>query len=491
MNKPKDDLHRLIQLMTQAEKRYFKMHFALKQNVLTDLYEIINKMQVYDEEFVKKHLNENAAKNLKVHKVQLMDLLLRSLASYHQKRTPASRIRQGLEEVDLLITKQLHDAAFDRLQKIKQFCLEYEEFTYLLEIAYKEYQMQYIWIDKIGISNFHAFSQIGEYLDKLVHQNELSIFNIKMLDIIREHDYDVNSAEMKRLVYERMQDPVLQNDKETLRAKLIKNMFYAQAYDVLKDKELEHFYRKSNLDLVEQHKAFREVSPFGYLAVLRNYANFCEENEHWDLLSATIQRAKDFTAKYPAWNIQLINFYQSEVHMHFNLHNFEYLHRVIEPEVAVLVEYYHLSGQRIVQIINLHFALLNIVLGQPAVAQKYLWQLHEAADDIKAYFEEIYKIVEIINHFESGDYFLVSNIVNAIRRKKGNQASHFYDACLQWFKKLSARPADQSRLAQELLAQLPKFEKEKVLNLFNYFQLQGWLQAKASGIPFVQKKMKA
>lgn len=488
MNKPKDDLHRLIQLMTQAEKRYFKMHFALKQNVLTDLYEIINKMQVYDEELLKSHLTKTTAKNLKVHKVQLMDLLLRSLASYHQKRTPASRIRQGLEEVDLLITKQLHDAAFDRLQKLKQFCLEYEEFTYLLEIIYKEYQMQYIWIDKIGISNFYAFSQIEEYLGKLKHQNELSILNVKMLDTYRQHEYDANSEEMRQFVYACMKSPLLQQDQETFRAKLIKNMFYAQAYSVLKDKELEHFYRKNNLDLVEQRETFKEVSPFGYLAVLRNYANFCEENEHWDLLSETIQRAKDFVAKHPAWKIQLINFYQSEVHMHFNLQNFAYLQEVIVPAVAALVEQYHLSGQRIVQIINLDFALLYITIGEPAIAQKYLWQLHEAADDIKAYFEEIYKIVEIINHFESGDYFLVENLINAIRRKKGNQVSSFYNACLQWFKKLSTHPADQAKLAQELLDQLPGFEKDKVLNIFTYFRLEHWLQAKAAGVPFVQKK---
>ena len=57
------------------------------------------------------------AKNLKVYKVQLLNLILKSLTSYHSKNNPKSQIRSGLEEVDVLIDKQLYTYASDHLAR--------------------------------------------------------------------------------------------------------------------------------------------------------------------------------------------------------------------------------------------------------------------------------------------------------------------------------------------------------------------------------------
>jgi len=88
--------------MSASEKRYYKRHYASEKNLTTDLFDFINKMEFYLEEDVKSHFkNTKLAKNLKVYKVQLTDVLLKSLVSYYSKKSVKSRIRQGLEEIDL------------------------------------------------------------------------------------------------------------------------------------------------------------------------------------------------------------------------------------------------------------------------------------------------------------------------------------------------------------------------------------------------------
>ena len=81
MKKPSDNIFRLVQSMTPAEKRYFKRHYASDQNVTTDLFDFINTLSSYDEEAVKRHFGTKVAKNLKVYKIQLNDLVLKSLVS--------------------------------------------------------------------------------------------------------------------------------------------------------------------------------------------------------------------------------------------------------------------------------------------------------------------------------------------------------------------------------------------------------------------------
>ena len=76
MKKPSDHIFRLIHAMTPAEKRYFKRHFASEQSVLTQLFDFINKMKSYDEQLIKQSFEENVARNFKVYKVQLFELLM-------------------------------------------------------------------------------------------------------------------------------------------------------------------------------------------------------------------------------------------------------------------------------------------------------------------------------------------------------------------------------------------------------------------------------
>lgn len=139
MKPPNNQLFLLIHSMTAAEKRYFKRHYASDKNQTTELFDFINSMSTYDENLVKEHFsNSKLSTNLKVYKVQLAKLVLKSLISYRAHRNIESKIRNGLEEINILMEKELYDYAWRKLKKLRILCEKCKAYTYLLEISDKE-----------------------------------------------------------------------------------------------------------------------------------------------------------------------------------------------------------------------------------------------------------------------------------------------------------------------------------------------------------------
>ena len=135
MKTPSSQLFYLIKKMSAAEKRFLKIHFSSVKSHLTELFDFINTQDTYDEKVVKANFsNSLISKNLKVYKVQLTELILRSQVAYHAKRTVRSQIRILLEEVDILLEQFMVPVALVRLNKAIEICKKNND-TGLLVVA--------------------------------------------------------------------------------------------------------------------------------------------------------------------------------------------------------------------------------------------------------------------------------------------------------------------------------------------------------------------
>lgn len=142
MKTPSDQVFRLIKKMTAAEKRFMKIHFSSGKSHLTELFDYLNIQDEYDEKEVKLYFdNTPISKNLKVYKVQLMDMVMRSQVAYHAKRKVRSKIRMLLEEVDILSDSNLLDLADHRLKKAIEIGYENNETTLLVTALHHRLKM--------------------------------------------------------------------------------------------------------------------------------------------------------------------------------------------------------------------------------------------------------------------------------------------------------------------------------------------------------------
>jgi len=484
MKKPTNNLHRLIQKMTQAEKRYFKMHFAFSRSVLIELYDLINKMEVYDEEKVKAQLSGKAAKNLKVYKVQLLDLLLRSLVLYHQKRKIHSKIRVGMEEVDVLMSKQLYELAADRLAKVKQICLKYEEYTALHDVVHREFSLFHIREDKIGISRWTVYDEMGTYLEYLSSQHENSLTGVQLIDLQKQgyhHDLTAEKRQYYEQVLERLEKS--ENKDWSFRALLSRNIVRTLAYQALGNQDLEKFYRKKNIELFDEYPHFKDTLSFEYLAVLRNYANHCLEYRDFDSLKRAVRNAREFAKDSAEWEHQLIYFCYVEIHMFYIKHEYDYIKNEIEPQVVSLIEKFKLSEDRISIMVFALLAVTNIALKNSRQAHEYLQEIFKAPEDIKDFFSDIFMIIGFINHYQTNDEFLIEKEIATVKRKCSTgkrKCSDFFKHTIEFFRVLIASPTRRSDVAKSFLSSFEQYQDDRFYHHFIFFDLQRWVSAVAN-----------
>ncbi|MBK7870956.1 MAG: hypothetical protein IPJ74_09835 [Saprospiraceae bacterium] len=453
MKKPKDYLYRLIASMTPPEKRYFKIHFGQIESVLTQLFDIVNGLTEYDETFVKKQLQETAAKNLKVHKIQLTELLLKSLTLFHSQKTVYSKIRMGLEEVDLLIDKELYEMATDRLLKLKKLCLEYQEYAYLIEVINRDFRLNHIRYDKIGQSQLPIFEELKSAIEHLKEQFRYAELGNRLLDTKRKQELSGFSEDEVEYCRRLFESDFLQNENEprSLRAKLARNTLLTFLHDILNNKEQSLHYRLNSVALFQAHPDYARHHSFDFIGTLRNLVNLYLKENHFKEARLVMQEAIDFAEKYKIHREQLVYFHYSELVIEYNLGNFELIVNNIEPKIIKHLEQYDIAQDRIGIITFLYLSITHLILGNHKNTQCCLRRLFESSNDLQEYFTEIFTIVEFISHYESNEHILLNNILITRNRKskKREESNIFYKVILKLFKKLIDQPSNSAEIAKE------------------------------------------
>ena len=481
MKQPKGKIHQLIQAMSPAEKRYFKRHYASPQGNLTQLFDFINGMQEYDEELIKKEFSDSKlSQNLKVYKVQLLNLLLKSLVSYHSKQSIKSQIRIGLEEVDVLMEKQLYKHAQDRLKRIKKECQKYQEYTYLIEIAYKEFRLQYIQRDRSGMSKNPIYNELKESIKHLEEQVQLTLLSAQVMDY-RKSINKLESPTAYQDYCEKImtENPLMRFDTEelTFRSNLSRNIILSNIYSFLQDSENHRSLKKENVDLFEQQPHFKSYLTFEYLAVLLNYTNLCLEEKNYKKVEVMVEQARHFAGDNPVFKRQLIYFYYALIKANFERRKFSDNLIDLEDKVLVLLKEYQIQKERIALIIYYQFALCYLAFEKPKKVQAYVRLMHQCHSEPHSFFAELIYIIELIHHYETRDENILANIVSSLQRKFKTQKNEFFGAILRLFNKLIKYPGQQDELAQKFIAEIEHYSNDKVYFLFHHMELEVWLQA--------------
>lgn len=469
--------------MTPAEKRYFKMHFALQRNALTILYDHLNEMEEYDEVELKDKLPKNIANKLKVYKVRLYDRVLKSLTTFYSKKNIQSRIRLGLEEVDVLMAKKLYDVAADHLHKLKKLARKYEEFTCLIDIANLEYRLMNIYMDRVGISKQPLFADMGYYLEKLDQQIRFSQLAHQTIDFQKSHHYKRLKAAQKEWLNELLEQkiPELTGDAPSFKARISRNIILTVIYQFLNEKKLEHQARKKNVDLFNQFPHFKEGLTFHYLAVLRNYMNFCLSDQRFNEAHQTVKEAKQFIEKVtPHEEPQLIYFYFAELQMLYEKGQF----KTIVDDYSQLIEDFthknHIMGERISVISFIYIILAELFEDNHPKAQYYLRIINKADEEVTEYFEEFFILLDLISHYEAGDIHSLKLQLQKLKRKFNisDQPDTFFLSMINWIDRLIRYPEQKAIIAMEMKSECNlKFSGDKNMDSFQHYHLDTWCGA--------------
>lgn len=119
-------LFELIKTLSKSEKRFFKLYakrnLIRKQIIFIQLFDVIEKMDAYNEQKISKIFPQLNGSLLSNHKANLFEQLLISLRLLHHK-SPVLRIKELISFADVLLEKGLYKQSLNQLNKAKQLAI--------------------------------------------------------------------------------------------------------------------------------------------------------------------------------------------------------------------------------------------------------------------------------------------------------------------------------------------------------------------------------
>jgi hypothetical protein len=498
MKLPTDHIFRVIHAMSASEKRYFKRHYASEASLLTHLFDFINSQKDYDEEAVKSEFAKSKlAQNLKVYKVQLADLLLKSLVSYHSKNSVHSKIRIGLEEVDILMDKQLFDIALSKIKRVKAICLEYEAFEHLFPILALELSLNSFYSANSANVDNNTFQELEASIASVQEILSLQKYSHSLSDI-KNHLSTQNLSNEQHQFYKKLLEKLVLK----LENKTISSSFREQYYQyhvvsmiyrlVFNDLEKEHQYKGAQIALLRNKDAISQAYPSLYFASMHNYLSSCWKLRRIKELEEGIAELQLFINNNSALEPNRLFVYYLQLLLLFGK-GIKDIDESLEKEIMAHIKKHGQEEDYLSNLIYLRLAILYIYLDKHKKVQFCLRRINNHGAEVNENFRSLVFLLELVSHYQSNDLFLIQNTITAHSRKKNkmtNENSALFDTLISFFQKLIKEhdPARINNLAESLKANMANFTETPLHNWLKEYLFFNWLDMLAS--KGVQKNQK-
>ncbi|RDC61747.1 hypothetical protein [Adhaeribacter pallidiroseus] len=180
-------LHTLVQSLSKAEKRYFKLFCDLQtgDKIYFALYQLLEKEQSTDAVMASISQKYPAAV-IDTARKHLYRMLMKSLRSYESDRSIENRLMQRIQDIKILFNKGLLDLCFGELERAMELALKHEKFSYYLILARLE--LQYLTLLEFPDTDENALIAKQEKMNQVLHQEQW-INRHSTLDEVLLHRY--------------------------------------------------------------------------------------------------------------------------------------------------------------------------------------------------------------------------------------------------------------------------------------------------------------
>jgi hypothetical protein len=301
-----DQVHKLIQSLTSAEIRYFKIfssrHYDANDTHYVKLFDAIAGQGQYDEAAIlEKFKKEKFIKLFSITKARLYESVMRSLDMFHAASSVDAELKREIHYAEILYKKTLYDLCAKTLASAKKFAQKYERYSALHDI--------YLWEKKlIEKDNYSGKTEedINTFLneDTLIGEKINSFndhWNIKsrLFMILNKQGKARTKDELQR--FKKIIDSTLLNaESESLSAetKYLYHHIYSAYFFGVGDYEKCYSYLKKNVVLIENSKHIFEEEPNIYFSVLTNIIYVCSQLKKFDEAFLYVKKLREVPATF-------------------------------------------------------------------------------------------------------------------------------------------------------------------------------------------------
>ena len=417
------DLHKLIKNLTKSEKRYFKDK-TLKLNPdgtkYLELFDLLDSIKKYSNERFKKELVAiGIHKNVSYTQNYLFNVLLEELHNYRKQNDIELKIKDSIAQAKFLYERNLLSTYKKVLINAEKQAGKYEYFNLQLQILEELKALVTQIVDKKGISK--QIDQLNNKIDTIKHKRD--IYNqlrhtLTQLYDLRNQGFDIRNPiraiELNQII-EEINGVKMQPDYG------FRILFH---YNVIRETIGDTVFEDSSqfgnniLNLYNTYKHFKDIDLIGYIKSLLNYLQtllefkrFVEADKCFkeleELLKHCVNKGLLFLATLIEEGTLVSKYYYTYQQglieeTEENIYNLDqYLSRDDISEYKKIwymnsIPFFFFHNNKYNEALEWTNKLLNIPVSQGVNVHHY----------IKL------KILEIILHYELGNYLLLDNLVD-------------------------------------------------------------------------------
>lgn len=231
-----NDIFELVRVMTRKEKsffrRYFRLNSAGRDGSVLKLFEIMADYSInndiYNENELKRHIDEKTLRHFPVTKNNLYNLILKSLTEYRRENNNENRVKSLLEQYDILFSMSLLRQAEGVLKKAKKIAMENEQFMEINNILNRERTLARYMLDADGFGSVveRVHNEQNENLEKLKNLTDVNDLGNRITILLQKYPTsktrDVGEKKERNKVFN---DPLL-NDENKMLSSITLKRFY-------------------------------------------------------------------------------------------------------------------------------------------------------------------------------------------------------------------------------------------------------------------------
>ena len=498
-NNINDPLFLLINSLSGAEKRHFKLYISRNQAneeaKFVKLFDVIDSSSSYNEEVILKKIPSISRQQLSNIKGHLYGELLTALRLLHSSKNMEIQIREQIDFAKILYNRGLILQALKILDKVKIFAKANSHFILTLEILQFEKDIEARHITRSLKGRAGALIDETNFSIKQINEvTHLSNVALRMYELYLENGHvsdEKHSVEIERIFKQNIEG--INEAQISFFGKAYFHQSYCWYYIIQLD--FTRYYRHAEkwVQLFAEHPEAKKEDPFLYVKAVHNLLNALFIIGRHERMNEELQQLEKFYALAAGFseNLEIQTFvylYTAKINQHFLEGTFTEglsLVPIIEEKLKqyqqyidthrVLVFYYKIaslyfgSGDNEHAIVYLN-KIINLKVGQ-------------LRTDIQCFA----RLLHLIAHYELGNMELVEYLIKSVYRflsKMENLDSVLTEVFAFLRRSLSSKPKDIKQSFIQLRDKLETVSTSKYnRRSYQYLDIVSWLESNIEHVP--------
>lgn len=485
--------------MKKGEKRNFKLYVsrnaAAEDLKITQLFDALDKMEVYDEELMlKKHpaIQKQQLSNLKAH---LYKQILASLRLIKTEQAIDIQLHEQLEHARILYNKGLYHQSLKLLQKTKELAKTYNQITFWVQALFFEKKIETLHITRSFEHRAEELAmEVNELNERLSMVGKLSNLALQLYGwyIKNGHVRDEEEIEaLKKFFADNL--PSTAQEFTGFYERLY--LYQSQAWYGFILQDFLTYYKNCQrwVDLFEKDPHMIKAEPQHFIKGMHNLLNahFMLRNDKKFLID--IEKFEAFYhSKEAMANIN--NQVQSFVYLYLAKLNHHFLEGsfsaglLLIPEIeAKLADYELQLDKHRTLVFYYKFACLYFGTGDFDNAVLYLNKIIHWKADLRSDLQCYARLLHLIAHYELGNDVILESQVRSVYRfmSKMKNLTTVENEIFSFIRSSFSLSKKEIKAGfQQLFDQLKQLEGNPTdSRSFMYLDILSWLESKIKGVP--------